>query len=220
MPHGFETANGDGDEECGWGHANTSACRNAPRNVVAPSGPFLAPPPPPPRAAANMFLLSGGAGARVLHVRIGLYGGAYPKQMLMCVRGVPRNDFVYPGFVPRRVFCASAVYPQGWWCPQSMVYAGRQKLGCRNSIAFGSAPRREADSQPIIQLVSQAVSQTVIRASRQADRNTQFRFFSVADSAINSGGHCCSQNKPWFNSNAVGCGLVGRRRLACQLCPI
>ena len=46
----------------------------------------------------------------------------------------------------------------------------------RNSIAFGSAPRREADSQPISQLVRQAVSQTVSRASRQADRNTQFGF--------------------------------------------
>ena len=37
--------------------------------------------------------------------------------------------------------------------------------GWRNSIAFGSAPGREADSQPISQ------------ASRQADRNTQFGFF-------------------------------------------
>ena len=47
----------------------------------------------------------------------------------------------------------------------------------QNSIAFGSAPRREADSQPISQLVRQAVSQTVSRASGRADRNTQFGFF-------------------------------------------
>ena len=47
----------------------------------------------------------------------------------------------------------------------------------RNSIAFGSAPRREADSQLISQLVRQAVSQTVSRASRQADITTQFGFF-------------------------------------------
>ena len=47
----------------------------------------------------------------------------------------------------------------------------------RNSIAFGSAPPREADSQPISQLARPAVSQTVIRASRQAHRNTQFGFF-------------------------------------------
>ena len=45
------------------------------------------------------------------------------------------------------------------------------------SIAFGGAPQREADSQPISQLVRQAVSQTVSRASRLADRNTQFGFF-------------------------------------------
>ena len=51
----------------------------------------------------------------------------------------------------------------------------------QNSIAFGSAPRREADSQPISQFVRQAVSQTLSRASRQADRNTQLGFFfSVA----------------------------------------
>ena len=42
-----------------------------------------------------------------------------------------------------------------------------------NSIAFGSAPRREVDSQPISQLVKQAVSQS----GRRADRNTQFGFF-------------------------------------------
>ena len=46
-----------------------------------------------------------------------------------------------------------------------------------DSIAFGSAPRRKADSQPISQSVRQAVSQTVGQASRQADRNTQFGFF-------------------------------------------
>ena len=42
-----------------------------------------------------------------------------------------------------------------------------------NSIAFGKAPRREADSQPISQSVRQAVSQAVGRASRQADRQAE-----------------------------------------------
>ena len=53
----------------------------------------------------------------------------------------------------------------------------------KNSIAFGSAPRREADSQPISQLVRQAVSQAVSRASTQADRQTENTvwIFSVAD---------------------------------------
>ena len=46
-----------------------------------------------------------------------------------------------------------------------------------NSIAFGKAPRREADSQPI----SQSGSQLGKQAGRQAGRNTQFGFLSVAD---------------------------------------
>ena len=39
----------------------------------------------------------------------------------------------------------------------------------RNSIAFGNAPRREADSQPISQLDRPAVSET--------ERSTHFGFF-------------------------------------------
>ena len=53
--------------------------------------------------------------------------------------------------------------------PRKKRVSGKMK----NSIAFGRAPQREADSQ----LVRQAVSQTVSRASRQADRNTQLGFF-------------------------------------------
>ena len=80
-----------------------------------------------------------------------------------------------------------------------------------NSIAFGSAPRREAGSQPISQSVRQAVSQTVSWASRQADRNTQFGFFfSVADSAPCTGEDAINQNKPQSNGNAAD------RRLACR----
>ena len=51
----------------------------------------------------------------------------------------------------------------------------------KNSIAFGSAPGREADSQPISRLVRQSVShsgsQSGKQAGRQADRSTQFGFF-------------------------------------------
>ena len=54
---------------------------------------------------------------------------------------------------------------------KSQKKCNARNLSKINSIAFGSAPRREADSQPISQLVRQAVSQTVSRASRQADRN-------------------------------------------------
>ena len=56
-----------------------------------------------------------------------------------------------------------------------------------NSIAFGKAPQREADSQPISQSVRQAVSQAVSQASRQAGRNTQFGFFQEQTRATSSG---------------------------------
>ena len=61
-------------------------------------------------------------------------------------------------------------------------------VGCSVAIAFGSAPQREANSQPISQSVRQAVSQAVSRGSRQADKteNTVW-VFSVADSATSSG---------------------------------
>ena len=48
----------------------------------------------------------------------------------------------------------------------------------KNSIAFGSAPRREADSQPISQLARPAVSQTETHS---------LGFLSVADAAPSSG---------------------------------
>ena len=63
-----------------------------------------------------------------------------------------------------------------------------------NSIAFGSAPRREADSQPISQLGRQAVSQT---------ENTVWFFVSGEDQ--------CPQGKQWPNGNAADRRLFGRR---------
>ena len=51
----------------------------------------------------------------------------------------------------------------------------------RNSIAFSSAPRREADSQPISQLVRQAFIQTISRASRQGRQKHTVWVFSVAE---------------------------------------
>ena len=79
-----------------------------------------------------------------------------------------------------------------------------------NSIAFGSAPRREADSQPISQLVRQAVSQTVSRASRQADRNTVWGF-SVADLASSSGEnrYCQNENGRTAMHPTAGVPVVG-----------
>ena len=53
---------------------------------------------------------------------------------------------------------------------------GRPLPDQANSIAFGSAPRREADIQPISQFVRQAVTQIVSRASSQASQG-KFGFF-------------------------------------------
>ena len=77
-------------------------------------------------------------------------------------------------------------------------------------MAFGSAPRREADSQPISQLVRQAVSQTVIRESKQAGRQKHpvSVFFLVAGLASCSGKNVFCQNKPQSNGNAASRRLV------------
>ena len=76
----------------------------------------------------------------------------------------------------------------------------RVGVGGQNSIAFGSAPRREADSQPISQLARPAVSQT---------KTHSLGFLSMADPAPSSGEDLCSQGKQWPNGNAADCRLFG-----------
>ena len=81
------------------------------------------------------------------------------------------------------------------------------KLTCtkgarENSIAFGSAPRREADSQPISQLDRPAVSQTETHT---------LGFLSVANTGPSSGENVGCQNWQWPNGNAGGRRLFGRR---------
>ena len=83
-----------------------------------------------------------------------------------------------------------------------------------NSIAFGSAPRREADSQPISQLDRPAVN--------QIETHT-LGFLLVADTGPSSGERYWSQDRQWPNGNAGGrrlcsrwfepqCGKYGGRR--------
>ena len=72
----------------------------------------------------------------------------------------------------------------------------------RNSIAFGSAPRRDVDSQPISQLHRPAVSQTETHT---------VGFLSVSDTAPSSGADYWSQDWQWPNGNAAGRGLLGRQ---------
>ena len=71
-----------------------------------------------------------------------------------------------------------------------------------NSIAFGSAPRREADSQPISPLARPAVSQTETHS---------LGFLSVAHAAPSSGGDILPQGKQWPNGNAAARSPCGGR---------
>ena len=88
--------------------------------------------------------------------------------------------------------------------PQSLKMMGKiaPELGVRNSIAFGSAPRREVDSQPISQLDRPAV--------RQTETHT-LGFLLVADTL------CSSRDRPhfkyrwWPSGNACHRQLLGRR---------
>ena len=84
-------------------------------------------------------------------------------------------------------------------------HALKKKNLAINSIAFGSAPRREAGGQPIKQLIRQAVNQTVTWASTQADVNTQFRLAGLASC---SGENMLCQNKPQSNGNASPLGRL------------
>ena len=84
------------------------------------------------------------------------------------------------------------------------VYSSREMLGkvfLLNSFAFGSAPRREADSQPISQLNRPAVSQTETHS---------LGCLSVADTAAHSAETSCSQDWQRPNGNAGGHRLFGR----------
>ena len=71
-----------------------------------------------------------------------------------------------------------------------------------NALAFGSAPRREADSQPISQLVSQASSQSDSRSGKQAGKREHTVWvFLVADSATSSSESNSWREKQWSNDN-------------------
>ena len=57
----------------------------------------------------------------------------------------------------------------------------------QNSIAFGKAPRREADNQPINQSVRQLVGQAGRQANRQAKTHSLAFFFQSRTTSTNSG---------------------------------
>ena len=90
------------------------------------------------------------------------------------------------------------------WCPVGPDSAAQWHsflllpASVQNSIAFGSAPRREAVSQ----LDRPAVSQTETHT---------LGFLSVADTEASSGENNWSHNWQWPSGNAVGRRLFGRR---------
>ena len=74
-------------------------------------------------------------------------------------------------------------------------------LRFQNSIAFGSAPRRDVDSQPISPLARPAVSQTETHS---------LGFLSVANTAPSSGDRL-PWTKQWPNGNTADRSFSGRR---------
>ena len=82
------------------------------------------------------------------------------------------------------------------------IFGENRKAG-RNYIEFGSAPRREADSQPISPLSRPAVSHTEPHS---------LSFLSVADAGgPKQWGDFTLQGKQWPNGNAANPRPFGRR---------
>ena len=73
----------------------------------------------------------------------------------------------------------------------------------KNSIAFGKAPRREADSQPISQSARQSVSQASRQAHRQAETHS-LAFFQLRTMIINNGEPHVFRNNQWSSGEAQG----------------
>ena len=86
---------------------------------------------------------------------------------------------------------------------------GRNQKCCTNSIAFGSAPRREVDSQPISQLDRPAV--------RQTETHT-LGFLLVADTLWSSRDRFDFKHWWWPSGNACHRKLAGRRYDYLQRC--
>ena len=96
----------------------------------------------------------------------------------------------------------STLHTRGWWLVGQDCGLVSQTKKEANSIAFGSAPRREVDSQPISQLDRPAV--------RQTETHT-LGFLLVADTLCSSRDHTDFKHWWWPSGNACHCKLVGRR---------
>jgi hypothetical protein len=67
-------------------------------------------------SAANIFLLEGGTGARVLHVRISPYANANPRNFFLVFRVcIPKDFFVYLLCIPRTAVPAMVQKAPNFW---------------------------------------------------------------------------------------------------------
>ena len=109
---------------------------------------------------------------------------------------------------------------QSWGGGLDQKLIGDAFIG-QNSIAFGKAPRREADRQ--------AGSQLRKQAGRRAGRNTQFSFFQWRTTTTNSGELHCYRNSQQSGGRTLAqqlahrrleswLAIVGMSRLTHQLC--
>ena len=100
--------------------------------------------------------------------------------------------------VSKKTACTTCIQPFLPYLRPRAIHMQHEEVEIlsRIDIAFGSAPRREADSEPISQLVRQAVSHAVSRASRQAGRQTETHsvdFFGVRLGYKQRGATCAPQ---------------------------
>ena len=93
-----------------------------------------------PGSVANICLLSGGAGARVLHVRISVHGGAYPQKSCWCASRASQRMICVPRAYPKRCFRVSAGYPKD--CASRNCAQGTTIWG------FGGAENSPPDMPP------------------------------------------------------------------------
>ena len=131
-----------------------------PRPVLVPD-PLLHPESSDPAAIEHQLAVGRAGGTGQGHVVPLKWGGH-------CGCRPPPQNLSFPGKLRFSMFTHSRSDSGSHAC--TLEPRPVPPVAKRNSIDFGKAPQREADSQPISQSVRQAVSQAVSRASRQADR--------------------------------------------------
>ena len=90
----------------------------------------LVPNSPPSEIFGGPFLAPLFGSQCLLHVRISLCASASPKNFLLCILCIPKNDLPsVPSVYCRRFFCVSAVHPKD--CGSCNCTQGTKICGCR-----------------------------------------------------------------------------------------